>query len=160
MNIRNTRIAPLALFLTGLILPFAASAGVNATQSSATAPDYVGFQLSTVVIRFDIDDADANAVLGHRLVNEFKKRGVTAYLYDDLFTTAEAWTDERMRRVHEELSIDGIMLVDVTTLADGSASDHSHRVRYSATSMPTRSDQPSGRYGGGAPGAVRIHRKR
>jgi len=157
-NARHTGIAPLALLLAGLTLSYTAAAGVSATQDSATDPDYIGFQLSTVVIRIRSDDADAKAVLGHLLAKEFGKRGVTAYLYDDIFPATQTWNVENMHLVHEALSIDGIMLVQrVGEAGNGSShrsSIHAERVRYSAISMPTRSDQPSGRYGGGPAGAV------
>lgn len=157
-NARHTGIAPLALLLAGLTFSCTAAAGVSSKQNSATDPDYTGFQLSTVVIRIGFDDADAKAVLGHLLAKEFGKRGVTAYLYDDIFPATQTWNDENMRLAHEALSIDGIMLVQrVGEVGDGSShgsSTHAGRVRYSETSMPTRSGQPSGRYGGGPSAAV------
>lgn len=158
MNARHAGIGPLALLLAGLTLSFTAAAGVSSKQNSATDPDYIGFQLSTVVIRIGFDDADAKAVLSHLLAKELGKRGVTAYLYDDIFPATQTWNDENKRVVLEALSIDGIMLVQRVDEAGNGlthrSSTHAGPVRYSETSMPTRMDQPSGRYGGGPAAAV------
>lgn len=160
-NARHTGIALLGVLLAGLTLSYSAAAGVSTKQNSATDPDYIGFQFSTVVIRIQSDDADSNTVLGHFLARELGKRGVTAYLYDEVFPATQSWNDENMRLVREELSIDGTMLVQrvseaYNTKSISTSATHTQRVRYSATSMPTRSDQPSGRYGGGPVPAVSV----
>ena len=152
---RRTRIALMGLFLSGLMLSHSAAAGVTTQQDSATSPDYAGFQLSTVVLRIDSEDPDRKMVLEHLLTKELANEGITVHLYEDVFPATQAWTDESMREVHEALSIDGIMHVQhVSDAASHDPATRTQRVRYSETSMPTRSDQPSGRYGGGPPAAV------
>lgn len=157
-NARHTVIVLVGLLLFGTMFSYIAAAGVTTQQNSATNPDYIGFQVSTVVIRVQSDDADANTVLSHFLVKELRKRGVTAYLYDDIFPATQDWNDESMRLASKDLSVDGIMLVQrVSETYTGSSNNSASRVsqvRYSATSLPARSDQPSGRYGGGPPAAV------
>lgn len=155
INARLTRLSPMGLLLFFLMLSHTAAAGVSTTQDAATDPDYAGFQLSNVVVRVDSDDPDGKIVLEHFLKKELGKEGITVHLYDDVFPATQAWTDESMREVHEALSIDGIMHVrHVGGEASHGSSARGQRVRYSETSMPTRSDQPSGRYGGGPPAAV------
>ena len=153
MKPRHTGIALMGLLFSGLMLSHTAAAGVSTTLDSATNPDYIGFQLSTVVIRIDIDDPDGNIVLEHFLKKELGKQGITVHLYDDLFPTTQAWNEESMQRVYKARSIDGVLLVQRNEEAGMGSSHRSHaqagHVRYSATSKPTRSDQPSGRYGGG-----------
>lgn len=155
INPRRTGIALMGLFFSGLMFSHTAAAGVSTQQESATSPDYAGFQLSTVVLRIDSDDPDRKIVLEHFLKKELANEGITVHLYDDVFPATQAWNDESMREVSEALSVDGIMHVQhVSDAASHDASTQTQRVRYSETSMPTRSDQPSGRYGGGPAGAV------
>lgn len=157
INPRRTGIALMGLFFSGLMFSHTAAAGVSTQQESATSPDYAGFQLSTVVLRIDSDDPDRKIVLEHYLKKELANKGITVHLYDDVFPATQAWNDESMREVSEALSVDGIMHVQhVSDAASHDASTQTQRVRYSETSMPTRSDQPSGRYGGGPAGAVGI----
>ncbi len=155
MKPRHAGNALMGLFLSGLMLSHTAAAGVSTKQDSVTSPDYAGFQLSTVVLRIDSEDPDRKVVLEHFLKKELAKEGITVHLYDDVFPATQAWTDESMREVHEALSIEGIMHVQhVGDVASHDPLSQTQRVRYSETSMPTRSDQPSGRYGGGPAGAV------
>ena len=152
---RRTRTELMGLLLSGLVLSHTAAAGVSIQQDSATSSDYAGFQLSAVVLRIDSQDPDRKVVLEHFLKKELAKEGITVHLYDEVFPATQAWNDESMREVHRALSIDGIMHVQhLGDTASHDPSSQTQRVRYSETSMPARSDQPSGRYGGGPAGAV------
>ena len=150
---RRTKTAILGLLLAGLTLSYTATAGVYTTLDSATESDYIGFQVSTLVARVHSDDPDANTVLGHFLKKEFKKRGVTVYLHDDIFPATQPWDDETMHRAYESLGIDGVMLVqrvaEVGVESSNRPSGQRGRVRYYSTSRPPRSDQPSGHPGTG-----------